>query len=267
MGSRRLSRRIVLVAALLAMAVDAAAWPVELMTALFRDGRRLVPRSLARLLGEREREALEDAQRFPTELSQAIAVDLQTGRLRSETLLGLQAEVTRASDLLRHQRISEGLIRLGGLMRIPADLADPVLSAGAEGYPPGVVEQYYAFVTASLPKIPVVLDDPPALTLRRPELAEYWQRLVDRSRVQSPVIRTELFRNGRVVDHRRIDFRSPVYGVASLSYSRAVTAVAATWLVIWRESHGDTTRIPAPREVGPLDAPGGPRRSPSPEAP
>jgi len=50
------------------------------MEALQRDARRLVPRSLARLLGEREVQVLEEARRFPPELSQAVAADLALGR-------------------------------------------------------------------------------------------------------------------------------------------------------------------------------------------
>jgi hypothetical protein len=173
-------------------------------------------------------------------------------------------------ELLRTQRVSEGLVRLGGLMRIPADLADPVLSS-VEGYPAGVVTEYYAFVSASLDKIPVVLDDPPALELKRKDLPVFWQGLVNRSRAQSAVIGDELFKNGRALDHRRIDFRSPVFGVASLSYSRAVTAIAATWLAVWREARGDLTRMRTPRLVAPRDdappAPAPDRQTPSSEEP
>jgi hypothetical protein len=247
-------RALILTGLLLALAAEAPAWPAPLMEALLRDARRLVPRSLARLLGERELQVLEEARRFPPELSQAVAADLAIGQLRPETLAALDAEAGRAAELLREKRVSEGLVRLGGLMRIPADLADPVLSAGPEGYPAGVVREYYAFVSASLDKIPVVLDDPPALQLARKDLPIYWQGLVERSRLQSSVIGTELFTNGRVVDHRRIDYRSPVFGVASLSYSRAVTAIAATWLAVWRDAHGDTTRMRKPRQVAPREA-------------
>lgn len=246
-------RALLLTGLLLALAAEAPAWPASLMEALHRDARRLVPRSLSRLLGEREVQVLEEARRFPPELSQAVAADLALGPLRPETLAALDAEASRAGQLLREQRVSEGLVRLGGLMRIPADLADPVLCAGPEGYPAGVVREYYAFVSASLDKIPVVLDDPSALLLARKDLPIYWQGLVDRSRLQSPVIGVELFTNGRVVDHRRIDYRSPVFGVASLSYSRAVTAIAATWLAVWRDAHGDTTRMRAPRQVAPRE--------------
>ena len=249
-------RALLLTGFLSALAVESVAWPSALMQALNRDARRLVPRSLARLLGEREREVLEETRRFPPELVQRVAVDLSAGRLRPETLAALDAEAEAVGEMFREQRISEGLLRLGGLMRIPADLADPVLSAGPEGYPAGVTGEYYAFVVASLDKMPVVLDDPPALRLSRRDLPDYWQGLLERSRVQSPLIGTELFRDGRLVDHRRIDYRSPVYGVASLAYSRAVTAIAATWIAVWRDARGDTTRMPKPRQVAPReDAP------------
>ncbi len=262
-------RALVLTAALAVLAPRAQAWPSALMEALNRDARRLVPRSLSRLLAEREPQVLEELKRFPPEISQALARDLSTGRLSPETLAELDAETGRVVELLRTQRVSEGLIRLGGLMRIPADLADPVLSS-VEGYPAGVVTEYYAFVSASLDKIPVVLDDPPALELARKDLPVFWQGLVNRSRAQSTVIGDELFKNGRALDHRRIDFRSPVFGVASLSYSRAVTAIAATWLAVWRESRGDLTRMRKTRQVVPRDdappaPPPGPRPLPSEE--
>ena len=254
-----MARALVLTALLGALAAEASAWPASLMEALHRDARRLVPRSLSRLLGEREREALEEVRRFPPELAQAMAADLSAGALGPDTLAALDAEAGHAAELLRTGRVSEGLVRLGGLMRIPADLADPVLSRGPEGYPAGVVGEYYAFVTASLPKIPVVLDDASALQVARAGLPAYWQGLVERSRPQSGVIASELYKGGRLVDHRRLDYRSPVYGVASLSYSRAVTAIAATWTAVWRDAQGDLTRVPKVLQVTP--------RAPATEAP
>jgi hypothetical protein len=167
--------------------------------------------------------------------------------------------------------VSEGLVRLGGLLRIPADLSDPVLVVGPEGWPPGVTREYYALFGANLDKMPVVLDDPGALTRTRKELPALWQSLLDRTRPQVGVIREELFKSGRVVDHRRLDYRSPAWAVSSLAYSRAVTGVAATWLAVWREARGDSTKTPRAREVVPRDAPGSladeRRPPPEPEAP
>ena len=227
------------------------AWPAETMAALSRDARKLLPRSLNRLLGERESEVLDETRRFPPELSRALAQDLPTGRLRPETIQGLEALAEDALRLLRQGQASEGLVRLGGLLRIAADLSDPVLAVGPEGWPAGVTREYYALFAANLGKMPVVLDDPKALELTREQLPGLWQSLVDRSRPQVPVIREELFVNGRVVDHRRLDYRSPAWAVSSLAYSRAVTGAAATWLAVWREAHGDTTHTPRAREVRP----------------
>jgi ribosome modulation factor len=225
------------------------------MESLGRDARKLLPRSLARLMAEREPLMNDEARRFPATLSQALAADLSTGELRPETLAALEAEGAAAVDLLRRQYLTAGLIRLGGVLRIPADLADPVLAAGGEGYPPGVAREYYAFIEANLGKIPVVVDGESTLALERRELPGYWRGLLGRSRLQAPVIRTGLFRDGRVVDHRTIDFRSPVFGVAQIAYSRAVTAIAGTWLALWRDAHGDLTRMPKPRVVKPEERP------------
>lgn len=263
--------RALLVLALLAAAPPwAAAWPAEAMTALSRDARKLLPRSLSRLLGEREPQVLAELQRFPPDLSRALGEDLPSGRLRPETVAALETQADRAVALLKEGQVSEGLVRLGGLLRIPADLSDPVLTVGPEGWPPGLTREYYALFAANLDRMPVVLDDPAALKLSRKDLPALWQSLVGRSRAQAPVLRAELFRDGRVVDHRRLDYRSPAWAVSSLSYSRAVTAAAATWLAVWREARGDTTRTPRAREVRP-ETPRGAlaheRRPPQPEAP
>jgi hypothetical protein len=263
-------RALLAVGVLVAAPSWAAAWPAEAMTALTRDARKLLPRSLSRLLGEREPAVLDELARFPPDVSRAMAQDLPSGRLRPETLAALEALAQRAVELLKEGQVSQGVVRLGGLLRIPADLSDPVLAVGPEGWPPGVTREYYALFAANLGRMPVVLDDPDTLKVERKDLPALWQSLLERSRLQSPVIRTELFRGGRVVDHRRLDYRSPAWAVSSLAYSRAVTATAATWLAVWREAHGDTTRTPRAREVAPEEPTGAladDRRPPPPEAP
>lgn len=243
--------RSLLVIGWLAAAPLAGAWPSSLVEPLQRDARRLVPRTLAELLAERETQILEEARRLPPELAQALALDLSRGQLTLETASALDGRVSEAIQLIREGRVSEGLVKLGALMRIAADVSDPALAGGPQGFPSGVTSEYYAFAEKSLSKIPVVLDDRAALKLDRASLPSYWQKVSERSRAQAPVLRQELFKNGQVVDHRRIDYRSPVFGVASLSYSRAVTAIAATWLAVWREVKGDVTRQPRPVVVAP----------------
>jgi hypothetical protein len=258
MALRRLAAALVV---LLLAPRPAAAWPAALLESLLRDARKLVPRSLAELLAQREKEILAEAHR-PSAGVQSLWLDLAGGQLQPTTLSTLDAEAAVALGLLREQRVSEGIVKLGALYRIPADLSDPVLGVGPDGYPSGVAREYYAFVAASLEKIPVVLDDNRALQLPAGSLPKYWQKVLERSRLDSPVIRVELFQNGRVIDHRTLDYRSPVFGVGSLAYSRAVTAIAATWLALWREAQGDVTRMAVPRQVRPIDRPLGGRDGP-----
>ncbi len=156
---------------------------------------------------------------------------------------------------MRERRVSEGLVRMGGLLRVVADLSDPVLAAGPEGWPPGLEREYYALFAANFTEMPVVLDDPRALRLSRRELGGLLQSLVGRSRAQAPTIRGALVRGERVVSHKALDFHSPAWAVSSLAYSRAVTATAAIWLVAWREVRGDQTRMRQAHEVAPKDAP------------
>jgi hypothetical protein len=246
---------VALALALLAAPRAATAWPADIVEALARDARRIVPKSLAALMADRETEIFAATRAVPPELSQALAADLAAGELRPATMALLDARASAAAQLFRDRRVTDGVVELGALLRIPADLSDPVLVAGPGVFPPGVTREYYAFLGASLDKIPVVLDDPPALKLRRRDLPGYWRGLLGKTRVHSPVIRTGLFQNGRLVDHRTLDFRSPVFGVASLAYSRAVTAIAATWLAVWRDVRGDVTRMRSPTAVRPSDAP------------
>ena len=242
------------------------------MTAVGRDARRLLPRSLARLLGEREAQIQAEVARFPPALTRrAGGGPADRAPAAGDRSRRSRPRWTARSALFRERRVSEGLVRLGGLLRISADLSDPVLAVGPEGWPPGLTREYYALFAANLDKMPVVLDDPKALELTRAQLPALWQSLLDRSREQVPTIRGELFRGGRVVSHAQLDYRSPAWAMASLAYSRAVTATAATWLAAWRDARGDTTRIGRPRVVAPHDAPApalaDDRRPPRPEAP
>jgi hypothetical protein len=259
-------RRAAAVGALIAFGacLPAHAWPASLVERIARDARRLVPRTLAQLLGERETLVMEEMRRFPPSLAQALAADLSEGLLRPATLGALARHGAEPLRLLQEQRLSDGVVRLGALRRIPADLADPIVTAGPPGFPAGLAREYYAFIEASLAKMPVTLHDPAALELRRADLPAYWSRVHADSRAQAAVLRAEMVRGGRVVDHRALDFRSPVFAVAQISWSRAVTAVAATWLATWREARGDLTRRPAPRRVEPDDR--GPSDGPSQEA-
>lgn len=238
------------------------AWPADVAPGINRDARRLVPRSLAQLLAERQQAILEGAGRLPLELTNALAQDRAAGRLSPATLSLVDVEMDRAVALLRAGQVDPGLVALGRLYRIGADLSDAAL-AGAKPQAQGVIPEYYAFLRVQMPNIPVILDSRKALGGTRAELYAYWNEVLARSVVQSPVLGTEFVRAGRLVDHRTLDAHSHAFGVAQLSYSRAITAIAATWLVAWREAHGDLTRMGTVARVLPAGVPSQPEPPPT----
>ncbi len=255
---------------LMLVAARVEAWPAETMAAIGRDACRVMPRSLGRLIAEREREVRQEVDRFPAAVSSAVARDVAAGRLSPATLALLDGEIGAVVELFRARQVSEGLVRLGGLLRIPADLSDPVLADAPETWPPALAPEYYALFAANLDKMPVVLDPSQALELKRSQLPQLFQALAERSRQHRATIRAELFRDGRVLRHETLDYRSPAWAVASLSYSRAVTATAAVWLAVWREARGDTSLMRRPHEVAPREPAAtarNDRRPPQPEVP
>ena len=243
----------------------AQAWPAAINDAIARDARRLLPRGLAAALAHRDEQVRAEMARLPEGALRGLGADVLGGRLTPETVAATQPLIDETLALFKTRRVGDGLVRLGSLARVPIDLSDAGL-ASDEGLPPRVREEYYLFVQANLDKVPVVLSDPHALELSRADLPGYWQRLLEDSRTQTAIIRNEMLRDGRVVDHRAIDYRSPVFAVAALSYSRAVTAVAATWLAVWREAHGDLSARPRPTEVIPKAPLSGPGLAPQPNS-
>jgi hypothetical protein len=246
MNSRSLLSSLVFLVAI-GGARPALAWSPTLEQSLYRDAQKLLPRSLAMLMEDREKAVLAAAQLPPQGLA-GFRTEVAEGALTPATLSAFEAELKGATDMMQHRQLGAGLVRMGAVLRVAADVCDPALTQQGQ-LPPAVTAEYYAFLETNLAKIPVVVDDPKALEMARTDLPAYWQSLLARSREDVPVILTEMIQQGRVVRHQAIDYRSPVFGVGSLAYSRAVNGVAATWLATWRSVKGDMGRIRPPRIV------------------
>lgn len=249
----RLALAVAVAAAWSVGAPPAGAWPSSLRGPILRDARKLLPASLATVMGRREEAINEAADRLPNEITEAVTSDLVAGRVGPGTITAVSQELDAILVMLRSREVGEGLVRLGALGRVAADMCDPALAPGAAAWPPPLSREYYAFAEAQLPRIPVVLQDEGLLQLRRHELPSRWQVMLDESQERATELPDSMVQAGHVVSYRTLDFRSPAFSVASLSYSRAVTSVAALWLVVWREARGDLGRQRSPHEVVPRD--------------
>ena len=112
-------------------------------SASHRDARRLLPRSLGMLMSEREKEIFEAAQRLPPELDPGARGSTWCGASCSpETIAALRGADRRGGpSCCAQQQVSEGVVQLGALLRIPADLSDPCCRWGPRAIPPGVTQR------------------------------------------------------------------------------------------------------------------------------
>ena len=97
----------------------------------------------------------------------------------------------------------------------------------------------------------MVLVEPDAMRLSLDALPGFLESVAAKTPEQAARLREEGQEDGRVIAAAAIDFRSPVFAVSSTAYSRSVSAVAATWIALWRAAGGDMTRQKPPQIIKP----------------
>lgn len=239
--------------ALALVPLRAEAWPADLSERIARDALRLLPRSLAEAFLANEAEIFADARISRMPALPLLYEDVRKGRLGAPSQAALAEEFAERVEALQGGDFRAAVIALGATYRLAVDLADPAVGAGLgdDVKARAIRREFYAFVTASVDKIPVVVVAPEAMRLDLLRVPAFLDEVVARTPPQTARLREEAQEGGRVLAAREIDFRSPVFAVASTAYSRSVSAVAATWIAIWRSAGGDMQRIRTPRLVKP----------------
>jgi len=249
---RRYSFRLALFTLLL-ISPRADAWPADLSQRIAKDALKIIPKSLAEILLANEAEIFADARTSTMPALSLIYADLPRGRLAEPTRQALALEFTERVKALRGENFRAAVIALGATYRLAVDLADPGVGQGigSDAKAKAIRREFYAFTTGNLDKIPVVLVEPDSMRLAVDRLPDFLDGVTTKTPEQAARLREEAQEGGRVLPAGEIDFRSPVFAVASTAYSRSVCAVAATWIGIWRAAGGDMTRQKPPRIIKP----------------
>ena len=122
--------------------------------------------------------------------------------------------------------------RLGILARLVADANNP-LKLDARLTPVGDdYEHYFERKIVLFPTVFYGLDS-------HFRLGPYLDRTFARSRTFAPLVAEEYFGDGAMHTSDDFDDRSTAFGVASVSYSHAVTDVVNLYYYIWKEAGGD----------------------------
>ncbi|MEO8361415.1 MAG: hypothetical protein ABI672_15390 [Vicinamibacteria bacterium] len=234
-------------------AQPAHAWPADLSQSIARDALKLIPRSLAELFRAHEKEIFGEASTASSPALPLVYADLAKGKFGESTTDALAKEMADRVKDLHGADFRAAVIALGATYRLVVDLSDPGVSEGlgfdAKGR--AIRREFYLYVAAHRDKIPLVIVQPDAMRMKLEAVPSYLSAVVAKTSSQATLLREEGVEGGRVTPYTQIDFRSPVFAVASTSYSRSVSAVAATWIAIWRSAGGDMNRQKVPQLISP----------------
>jgi hypothetical protein len=148
----------------------------------------------------------------------------------------LDGEIQDAIRIMRKERqVGPFVEKLGAIAHLLADANNPFHVSDADPRLRGVQSDYESYFERRMATFPTVFY---GLRINR-DVPGYLDAVVRRTEAFHPLLSEEYFRGGRTRTSREFDDRSTAYGVASISYSRAVTDIINVYYYIWREAGGD----------------------------
>jgi hypothetical protein len=225
-----------LVRALLVLAFPAMAWAwtTEAEIRIARKASALAPPDLRLLLEKYEGDYLRgvrDAAEASGEASHREPVAGRRGPIRTE----LNTRTNAALRVVRTHRPMRDLVyELGLTAHLIADANNP-LRVGTAKLGPSVEADYEAYFARKLARFPTVF-----YGLREPlGVDEVVGAALARSRRFNALLEEEYNRDGRLRSSAEFDDRSTAFGIASVSYSRAVSDLVNVFYYVWKEAGGD----------------------------
>lgn len=217
------------------------AWTPGTQTVIAREAARLSPPDLARQI-DKHRKVFEAGVLDPFNDSDAGRHMKNPDGSGSLDRVALE-EVQGAVEAIRSHQVFEEIVRrLGRVSHFVADADNPLASSGADPGEGRYFVDFLRYAETAEPRFPLVFYGViPGLEGRKdvsPLLAEALRR----GRQLYPVVGREYQRIGFASGIGRFDDRSTAFGVASLSFSHAVTDVALVFRWIWITAGGADDR-------------------------
>jgi len=228
-------RRFGIVLLLAFFPLTATAWTRASDERIAKKAAALAPPDLRMLIEKFDAEyklGLERAQADEGSATHSYFVLSRQGRLREQ----IERETRGAIAMIRKgEPMSMVVRRLGGLAHLIADANNPFHVANDDTRLAASHNDFETYFERRLSKFPTVfygLDPKFSLT-------PYLDKTFARSAKFYPLIAEEYFRGGARRSSAEFDDRSTAFGVASVSYSRAVTDLVNLYYYIWKEAGGD----------------------------
>jgi hypothetical protein len=224
----------------------AAAWTPATQVVIGREAARLAPPDLARQI-EKHRRAFDEGVEAPfddTDSSRHMKNPDGAGQL--DRVIAEEAEAAMKA-IRAHKPFEEIVRRLGVVSHYVADANNPLAASGDDPEERRYFVDYLRYAETAEPRFPLVFYGlMPALDAGR-NLSPLIEAALKRGRELYPAIGGEYRRIDFASGLGRFDDRSTAFGVASVSFSHAVTDVALALRYIWLAAGGvdDRANLPA----------------------
>jgi hypothetical protein len=235
--------RVAIALLLLALPLTATAWTRASDERIAKKAASLAPPDLRMLLDRFESDyklGLQQAEGDESSAGHHFFVLSRQGLLRER----IERETRGAIDAIRRDEpMSMVVQRLGIVAHLISDANNPfhVATDAQLSTSDNDFEQYFERRMTKFPTVFYGLDP-------NFRLGPFLDQTFSRSAKFYPLLREEYFRAGARHTSAEFDDRSTAFGVASVSYSRAVTDLVNVYYYIWKEAGGDVRSAALMRE-------------------
>jgi len=225
-------------------AADGWCWTDATRTRMIQDALKVTPPALRSVFERYDRDLMRgmiDPSSHETE-----EVHYQHGTPgEGLAAVAVNGKLSEARALLMGRRsLKKFTYDMGVLAHLSADVSFPLNASDADPREPRYREAYRSYVESKLPRIPFVLDRQPSPELDRGDVRAFVMQSARSAARDYATIGPAFKDDGTPSSPDALDERSLPYGVASLSYSRAVNDIVRLWRHLWTSVNGDVSGTP-----------------------
>ena len=246
--TRRPLRAGLVAALFLVLAAPAFGWSPRFHEEVSVQAARLMPVSLQRVLAQHQ-DRLKAGAVAPLKLGAHESLYLHAGGSYGSLDHSVLVQSQRVLDLLESQSSFDVVAyEMGVLSHLIALAENPANVAADDPREANWAPRFEKFAESKIGRYRVVFDGYLTPTLQRDDIRGFVNAIADRSRRHYPVVaKAYVDENGAVRGNGAFSERHPIFGVASLAYSRSIADTAKIWLYLWIKAGGDTTELPFPQ--------------------